>query len=543
LIRWGNRAARAAALCASVSLVACDGASAGDAATLDAALPDAATLDAALPDAATLDAALPDATAPDAALPDAALLDAALPDAAPPDATTPDAAAPDAAVPACDFPAPRLGDAAEARALAAAPARCGQPAHAWLEDPSLGEVTGDGDVARFPAALLQAVFDQQGIPVPRPIAHDVVVRQIAYTTQDRGAPITATALVAMPANLPAGASPTIVLVLHGTTGFNDSCAASETLEWRALAAFWASLGYVAVAPDYIGMRAFGEPTGFPHPYLVGQPTAIASLDAVRAVGRMAAAGDLGDMCPAPRVALFGGSQGGHAALWVDRLAPYYAPELEMLGGAATVPPADLLGEIDVALTSFVDATANTLAYLATAAPWYGHGDRLGEVLTPAARELADLALTADCGEDVDVDLDRYDELAEVYTGPLLDAVAADALMSFGDWGCMIAENGLTTSSIPRLGTDAPSYGLLFVVGSDDDLVHTPTERRAFESLCASGTPLEFLECAGASHSRATFWALPEIVRFVDARAAGEPFTTPACAATPPVRCEGTPADR
>ncbi len=529
-MRWiwlRNLAAPCAVLCATLTLPACGGDDAGGAGA------DAAPV--------TLDAAAPDGAAPDGAAPDAAALDGAAPDAAAPDAALADAAAPDAAVPACAFPAPRLGDSPEAVALAAAPARCGQPAHAWLDDPAAGEITGTADVLRFPAALLQGVLAQQGIPVPRPLAHDVVARQIAYRTQDRGAPIVATALVATPTDLPAGASPPIMLVLHGTTGFNDSCAATDTIEWRALAAFWASLGYIAVAPDFIGMRAFGEPTGFPHPYLVGQPTAIASLDAVRAVGRMAAAGDLEGVCPSPRVLLFGGSQGGHAALWVDRLAPYYAPELEMLGGAATVPPADLLGEIDRALGVFVDATANTLAYLATAAPWYGAGDRLDEVLTPAARDLAARALAADCRDGIDIDLDQYDELAEVYTQPLLDAAAGDVLGSFGDWGCMIAEDGLTTTSIARLGRDSPSYGVLFVVGSEDDLVHTPTERAAYETLCAMGAPLQFLECADAGHGPATFYALPEIVRFVDARAAGAPFTRPACVAPAPVRCEGTPA--
>ena len=58
-----------------------------------------------------------------------------------------------------------------------------------------------------------------------------------------------------------------------------------------------------------------------------------------------------------RVVFVGGSQGGHAALWVDLLAPYYAPELNLLGGVATVPPADLYGQSARALTSVVDATA------------------------------------------------------------------------------------------------------------------------------------------------------------------------------------------
>ena len=44
---------------------------------------------------------------------------------------------------------------------------------------------------------------------------------------------------------------------------------------------------------------------------------------------------------------------------------------------------------------------------------------------------------------------------------------------------------------------------------------------------------------GASHGGATFDALPEIVRFMDARAAGEPFNAPAsCDPPAPVVCEG-----
>ena len=45
-----------------------------------------------------------------------------------------------------------------------------------------------------------------------------------------------------------------------------------------------SLGYITIAPDYIGMLGFGEPSpeGSIHPYLIAAPTALASLDAVRA---------------------------------------------------------------------------------------------------------------------------------------------------------------------------------------------------------------------------------------------------------------------
>ena len=58
---------------------------------------------------------------------------------------------------------------------------------------------------------------------------------------------------------------------------------------------------------------------------------------------------------------------GHAALWVDRLQPYYAPELELVGVVAAVPPADILGQMERALQSVVDATGNAAAFFGTTA--------------------------------------------------------------------------------------------------------------------------------------------------------------------------------
>src|SRR5690606_3781338 len=102
--------------------------------------------------------------------------------------------------------------------------------------------------------------------------------------------------------------------------------ATAESETRLFAALLASYGYVAVAPDYLGLKNYGDPTGFLNPALVGQPTAVASIDAVRAALRLEPE-ERGGLCvPASFVAV-GGSQGGHAALWVDRLAPHYAREL------------------------------------------------------------------------------------------------------------------------------------------------------------------------------------------------------------------------
>lgn len=448
----------------------------------------------------------------------------------------------DAAAPAdggsleCDFPAPRLGDSTEATALAAAAARCGQEAHSWLPAEGMGAVVETERLQRLDAAVLAAALASNDFELGRELEYDVILDRILYETQDRGAPIRATAAVAYPDGLPEGATPKTVLLLHGTTGFSDACAPSDTLEGRALAALFASLGYIAVAPDYIGIKPLGEPSPEVHPYLVGQATAIASLDSVRALAQMDP-NQLG-ACPSPEVLVFGGSQGGHAALWVDWLAGAYAPELELVGTVATVPPLDLLAQVERGLQSEVDASANSTAMLAAAGVWYGYEDRLGEVFREPydtdVLEALELSCTEDAPDVPDIVLE------DLYQPAILDAAAAETFDEVDPWGCVVGENGLTTTSIPRFAPGASSYGILLTFGSDDPLVHTPIEREAYRALCEDGLPIAMLECEGADHGGGTLWAIPEILDFMDARATGEAFEQPSCEPPAAVTCRGTP---
>ena len=123
---------------------------------------------------------------------------------------------------------------------------------------------------------------------------------------------------------------------------------------------------------------------------------------------------------------------------------------------------------------------------------------------------------------------------------LLDAAQNGTLADVPQWGCLIADNGLTTTSVARVGGQAPSYGLLMVMGGADELVHTPIERGAFVTLCNQGVPIHYLECEGAGHVQTTLWALPEVLAFADARLAGETFVPATCVTPAPVRCQGTP---
>lgn len=437
------------------------------------------------------------------------------------------------------FPAPQIAGTSATDALAQNPEHCGQDAYTWLTDAAnLGEITAIGAEKDFAKGLIESVLAQQNVNAPREVAHDTHVVQFSYVTQDRGETVEASAMVAYPTDRqPEDGPREVLLFLHGTTGFTDACAPSSQLTSQALVALLASFGYFVVAPDYIGLKGVGEPTGFLHPYLVGQPTAIASLDAVRAASKLPA-DKRGEWCLQPRVAVFGGSQGGHAALWVDRLAPYYAREFEMLGTVATVPPSDLLGQMDRALEQLVSATGNTVAFLGSTAGWYGYQDRLDEVfVSPLDTEVPD-ALGGGC--DFDNVMPDPQSTADIFQQPLIDAAQNDTLASVDPWGCITAENGLTTTSVARIEPESDSYGIMFVLGENDNLVNSPIERDAFEELCGQGMKMEFLECAGAGHGETSFFAMPEILDFLDARLAGETFNSAdICQLSDPVQCRGT----
>ena len=85
----------------------------------------------------------------------------------------------------------------------------------------------------------------------------------------------------------------------------------------------------------------GWGTKGPHPYLTGQGEGRSVLDAVRAAHQLREV-SLGK----DTVAVWGHSQGGHAALWTGILAPTYSPDLTIDGVAALAPASNLPGLID-----------------------------------------------------------------------------------------------------------------------------------------------------------------------------------------------------
>lgn len=157
------------------------------------------------------------------------------------------------------------------------------------------------------------------------------VRILYRSTGPAGAPnLVSGVVIAPPDPPPAGGYPLLVWA-HPTVGIADQCTPSRWgpppgLDLDAVLA----AGWAVVATDYAGLG-----TGEIHPYLDGPTEAAAVLDSARAARTLTrTAGD------AP-VAIWGYSQGGHAAIFAGQLAASYAPELPLVGVVAAAAPATM----------------------------------------------------------------------------------------------------------------------------------------------------------------------------------------------------------
>lgn len=403
------------------------------------------------------------------------------------------------------------------------PGACGQEPYEWLPRDDMGKVlTWEEDVSfLLDPATVDAMLAAVGYPFLSPVDYGTRVFFLRYTTQDRGVPREATAVVGIP--ILTGESPMVlptVLWLHGTTGFNDGCAPTSDLSGPAAAMIMASQGFVTVAPDYLGLAGFGEPSGMFHPYLVGEPTAIASWDAVRAAHD--AILDMADanLIPENVVVPWGASQGGHASVFVDRYAPYYAPEFQVPGVVAGIPPTDLVRQGKSALKSLGGPAALLTVFLVQATRWYLGDEVVADLLTDHEphhfASTMPVVLDTVCGGNP---FGNNVTLEDLFRPEFLVFAEAGTLGESEPWGCFLRQNSLNTIGVVQ-AVDTP---ILMVQAEFDDLVDVPAEREAFDELCSLGIRMQYIECEDAGHSAGAVWSLPEQMSWVRARLAGEPI--------------------
>jgi dienelactone hydrolase len=422
------------------------------------------------------------------------------------------------------------------------PEFCGATPYEWLPPSAVGaplEFRHLELIHTFRAAALDAILEQAGYGAVAPVPCGATIYRLRYTTQDRGVVREATAAVGVPDCAAAGEVVTTALWMHHSVGFVDACAPSRDPLMAAVApALLASHGYVSVAPDLLGLMAFGAPSpeGYLHPYLTGEPTAIAGLDSVRAALRALAEQPALPQGDPRRLLVAGGSQGGHAAFFVDRYAGHYAPELHVLAVAAIVPPTDLGALVTHAVQEWGPAARVVPTFLGTLRSWYGVPADLQGLLTDGdplhlATDI-EAILAAACR--FELRLAGADSLEDYFTEPFLATARAGDWAAIPPWDCVLRENSVATATVPR-GGDAP---VLAVFAEHDELIDTDTERADVARLCAQGYDIDVTVCAGLDHTEGGQSAMKPLLDWLAARAAGEPLDAEkVCVIPDPVECE------
>jgi hypothetical protein len=206
----------------------------------------------------------------------------------------------------------------------------GPAGEAFYTTPSPLPAGGPGTLVRFRPTTINL-----NVEIPSVNAWDVLYKSTNQTEETD--PVTGTVIVPTAAWTGSGARP-VVDYAFGTQGLGHACAPSLQMaagtEYNAgeiIAAL--KKGYAVVATDYQGYTNGDTPS-----YIAGKAEGHAVLDVMKAAAQIPGSG-LSETNP---LAVWGYSQGGHAAGWAGELEQSYAPTLNLVGVAAGGVPANLI---------------------------------------------------------------------------------------------------------------------------------------------------------------------------------------------------------
>lgn len=323
--------------------------------------------------------------------------------------------------------------------------------------------------------------------------------RIRYVSQNEaGKPIEVTGMVIAPKGIPNRLGRTVLAWAHGTWGVADKCTPSTSTNFfnatPALAEMLAR-GHVVVATDYEGLGTDG-----PHPYLVGGSAGRSVLDAVRAAQAIPEAG------ASRRFAVWGESQGGHAALWTGQIAKSYAPDLELVGVAAAAPPTDLIEN----LTGGSDPSVRAFLTAFTAHSWADHfGAPLKTLGNKSTQGIINRLSRNNC---VTVD-------GKPRIGAVIGILVLRERLKNVDLGRISP-----WAEIARANSPAHSnYGIPFLIAQNeaDTIVAPQVTRRFAQNLCHSGARLRYVNIPGnGGHAVSARGSATETLDWIAARFAG-----------------------
>ena len=298
-------------------------------------------------------------------------------------------------------------------------------------------------------------------------------RFLYRSTDPKGKPIPVSGAIFIPSGPAPAGGRHVIAWAHPTSGVAPNCAPSlypirAGLIWNLNDML--SEGYVVVATDYPGLGTEGI-----HPYLIGESAGRAVLDSVRAAQHLTRGG------ASDRFAVWGHSEGGHAALFTGQLAASYAPELKLVGVAAAAPATNL-----VELFHDDAATEQDLMAMALLS-W----TRMLNVSPETIVEPAKLAAVNRTARDCLTSIGQFEALEKdakaLQTGKLFKTDPTET----NPWKGIMVRN-----SPGQARAGAPVF---IAQGSADTTVDPQVTKRFAKALCAKGERVTFVELPGVSH--------------------------------------------
>lgn len=362
--------------------------------------------------------------------------------------------------------------------------------HAGAKDGAF-YTASDDQTAMPPGTLLKA--ESIGVPA----FYRGKAWRILYVTRDyAGHPLTASGIVvASSVKLAAGRKRSIIAWAHPTVGTAITCAPSMRQDpLRSILGLneLIGAGQVVVATDYPGLGTPG-PLG----YLVGKGQARAVLDSVRAAAQLRGL-DVG-----PDFAIYGYSQGAHAALFAAREAQSYLPGFTLRAVAAIAPPTDL-EKLFMADSGTPEGRILTSYTLQSWAIKYGMS--LRELLTENALRISQHINTI-CVDTLDGKIDVFEAQGK------FDATMFRANpLNLPNWRRLMLDNSLSV-----LPAQVP---LLVAQGSSDGIVSPAITAAAVRATCRSGGLVKFVYLANKTHGSSARAAFPTVTNWLLANLAG-----------------------
>jgi acetyl esterase/lipase len=336
------------------------------------------------------------------------------------------------------------------------------------------------------------VIRQQPMPFRGGNAYRVLYRSTGLHDE----PIAVSGVVIVPPGPPPPGGRPIVAWAHPTTGVVSRCAPS-----RAIFVFqqiqglreMVERGYAVAATDYPGLGTPG-----PHPYLVGVSEARAVLDSVRAAQTMPEVGG------SNRFAVWGHSQGGHAALFVGLIAKSYAPQVHLVGVAAAAPASELAALFDDDL----DTQAGKNIAAMTLWSWARvYGAPMQDVVVPEAMPVVD-RLAQECIESI-FDLELRRRTAQPLAQKFLSVSSPTAVEP---WRALLARN--TPGTLP------PEIPVFLSQGTTDAIIRPQVTQDYMHRLCRAGGKVRLLIMPGVGHGLAAHNSATAAVDWMGDRFAG-----------------------